>query len=95
MALLMCFVKNSRLSESSKNAIEKTKQNKTVSLIPWCLHLGRVFFFYPQIQHLRRSAHNGKLLRHQKCRRTKSELVSVKMETQVHGKKSTKEKSRQ
>ena len=76
------FVKNSRLSGSSKNAIEK---KNTVSLIQWCLHLGRVFFFHPQIQYLRQSAHNGKLLELQKCRRTKSELISVKMETQAHG----------
>lgn len=58
----------------------------TVSLIQWCLHLGRIFFFHPQIQYLRQSADNGKLLELQKCRRTKSELISVKTETQAHGK---------
>lgn len=44
------FVKNSRLSGSSKNA---TGKKPTVSLIPWCLHLGRIFFFHPQIEYLR------------------------------------------
>ena len=80
------------MSGSSKNAIEK---KNTVSLIQWCLHLGRVFFFHPQIQYLRQSAHNGKLLELQKCRRTKSELISVKMETQAHGESLEKKKSGQ
>lgn len=44
------------------------------------------FFFHPQIQYLRQSAHNGKLLELQECRRTKSEPISMKMETQAHGK---------
>lgn len=69
------------------------KKKKPVSLIQWCLHLGRVFFFHPQIQYLRQSAHNKKLLERQKCRRTKSELISVKTETQAHG-KSLDKKSR-
>ena len=60
-------------------------KKNTVSLIQWCLHLGRVFFFHPQIQYLRQSAYNGKLLELQKCRRTKLELISVKTETRAHG----------
>lgn len=50
------------------------------------LTFGQNFLFHPQIRYLRQSAHNGKLLKHQKCRRTKSELISVKMETQVQRK---------
>lgn len=65
-------------------------KKNTVSLIQWCLHLGRVFFFHPQIQYLRQSAHNEKLLELQKCRRTKSELISVKTETPANGKSSEK-----
>lgn len=81
MALLMCFVKNSRLSTSSKNAIEKKHYCFFDSVV---LTFGQNFLFHPQIQYLRQSAHNGKLLKHQKCRRIKSELISVKTETRVH-----------
>lgn len=45
------------------------------------LTFGQNFLFHPQIQYLRQSAHNGKLLKHQKCRRIKSELISVKTGT--------------
>lgn len=86
MALLMCFCKEFKVVWILKECNWKKKKTTTVSLIQWCLHLGRVFFFHPQIQYLRQSAHNGKLLELQKCRRTKSELISVKMETQAHGK---------
>lgn len=81
----MCFVKNSRLSTSSKNTIEKKKKHYCFfdSVV---LTFGQNFLFHPQIRYLRQSAHNGKLLKHQKCRRTKSELISVKMETQVQRK---------
>lgn len=83
MAWLMCFCKGFKVVWLLE---ECNWKKKTVSSIQWCLHLGRVFFFHLQIQYLRQSTHNGKLLELQKCRRTKSELISVKTETWAHGK---------
>lgn len=67
--------------------LENKNKNPTVSLIPWCLHLGRIFLFHPQVQNLRQSTRNRKLLKHDKYRQTKSKLISVKMETQAHRKR--------
>lgn len=76
------FVKNSRLSGFSKNEIRKQKQNKKPCFFDFMvLTFEQNFPFPPSNTEFETIYHNGKLLKHDKCRQTRLKLISENGDT--------------